>query len=72
MLIQLEMRKVAAEGSDWKAVQDGLLNNKATKINIEKLETCKKYEFRMSAVNKAGASQFAQAGPTVCAFLVGK
>nr|XP_039267422.1 myosin-binding protein C, cardiac-type-like [Styela clava] len=67
---KLEMQLKTAEGGEWKLVQKGLLSNKLTKINLEKLETCKKYCFRMSAVNKAGSSPFAEVGPVVCAFLV--
>lgn len=66
------MRKASGEGGEWVEAQNGLLSNKSTKINIENLETCKKYEFRIAAINKAGPSQFQQVGPTVCADQVGK
>ena len=66
------MRKVTAEGGEWKAVQNQLFPNKITSFNIENLETCKKYAFRISAVNKVGSSPFVEVGPIVCAFLVGE
>lgn len=71
LLFQLEFQLKSVEEGVWKPTQEGLVDKKLTKINLDKLQTGKKYAFRIAAVNKVGLSPYAEVGPAVCAYLVG-
>lgn len=63
---------VGAEPEEWKSAHmEALLPGQATKIVLDKLVTAKKYRFRLSAINRAGTSGYAEIGPVVCAAVVG-
>nr|CAB3264099.1 myosin-binding protein C, cardiac-type-like [Phallusia mammillata] len=68
---KLEQQLVGAEPEEWKSAHvEALLPGQTTKIVLDKLVTGKKYRFRLSALNRAGTSGYAEIGPVVCAAVV--
>ena len=58
---------------DWTTASEHTsVSGDLRKYILKKLETGKKYTFRIAALNKAGSSPFSELGPVVCAATVGK